>query len=345
MASITAVSTALPENTYDNADIVEAAGRWLGDDEDARLVFERFVSSSKVDTRHFVIPIDEVLGLNGARQRIACFEELGPELAVRGMRDALGQTRIDPKQVDVFITTSCTAPVIPALDTILIPRFGLSANVRRLPVYQHGCAGGVVGLSLAKSFADSGARVLLTSIECCSLVFQSSNHRKSNLVGSAIFGDGSASVLIEPGAASYSIVDTQSCLLPETRHLMGYDILDDGTHLRLDKELPSYLTKAVPELVREFLGRNGLTEKDVPWWLFHPGGAKILNFLEDAFALRPEQSCFARNALRKNGNLSSSAILFVLENFVAESNAPKGDKALILGVGPGLTIELVLVEV
>ena len=243
-------------------------------------------------------------------------------------------------------------PIVPALDTHLINSLGLRNDIVRVPIYQYGCVGGAAGLSLASSLATTGKRVLVLSVELCSLGFQSGDHRGSSLVGSAIFADGAACAVIAPPTAQdgkatigdLKFLGSQSFVVPNSTHLMGYDILDGGTHLRLDRELPSALAAQAPSRVKQFLALHGLTADDVAWWLFHPGGVKVLQSLEETFALRAEQSRFSWNVLSQHGNMSSASILFVIADFISSGAARPGDKALVFGVGPGLTIELILLE-
>lgn len=201
-----------------------------------------------------------------------------------------------------------------------------------------------MGLSLANKFARHGQIAMLTSVELCSLVFQPTDVSPGHLVGAALFGDGAASALITPHDTGLRIVDTLSYLIPDTRHLMGYDILDTGMHLRLDKELPKNLALTVPDLVHGFLASHSLRAADINWWLFHPGGVKILGYLEQAFSLEARQCPWSRQVLREVGNLSSATILFVIKEFMDSQVAAPGDYALAVGIGPGLTIELILLQ-
>ncbi len=345
MPSIQCVATAVPQNRYDNDQILGAAEIWLKDEPTQRALFQRFVSSSQTAYRHFVQPISSVLDLNGMSGRAKLFEthapQLGEECIVRACRTAA----VDPREVGTFIFTSCSIPVIPSVDGMLVHRLRMNPAVRRLPIYQHGCAGGVIGLALANTFCEaSDAPVLLTSVELCSLGFQSADLTSGNLVGSAIFGDGAASVVVSPSDEGLCFVASQSLLLEDSRRMMGYDIMDDGSHLRLDKELPSFLAENIPQIVPEFLSRHGLRVKDVPWWLFHPGGAKILNCLDEVFSLQPDQAQWARQVLRHFGNLSSASILFVLSEFLKSDVYSDREPVLMVGVGPGMTIELILFE-
>ncbi len=344
MPSIRSVGTALPKYEYRNSDILSAAKVWLANQPTEMALFERFVASAQTEKRFFIQPLDAILELGGMSKRSAMFEDVGVNLGAESLLKAVETAKLDPAEIDSFIFTSCSSPVIPSIDANIMERMNLSRSVNRLPIYQHGCAAGVIGLSLANRFAQSGEQVALTSVELCSLGFQFNDYTAGNLVGSAIFGDGSASVVVSPDNDGMVFVDSQSVLTKDSRHLMGYDLYDDGAHLRLNKELPGFLAKYVPPLTHTFLERNGMQAKDVKWWLFHPGGVKILNCLEQSFALDPEQAPWARTALREYGNLSSSSILFVTSEFLKSKAYKDRDRVMMVGVGPGLTVELILFE-
>lgn len=344
MPSIRSVGTALPQVRYDNEEIIRAARIWLDGNPTESALFERFLASGQTETRHFVHPLEKILLLSGMKERSEIFERDGVALGLASLRSACETARMDPSVFDTLIFTSCSSPVIPSIDAALIAELPLDRSITRVPIYQHGCAGGVVGLALANKFAKLGSKVLLTSVELCSLGFQHNDHSAGHLVGSAIFGDGSASVVVTPEDSGLVFLDSQSVLTQNSHHMMGYDILDDGAHLRLNKELPGFLAQQIPDILPSFLGRHGLTTSDIRWWLFHPGGVKILNCLESAFAIEPSAACWAREVLRDVGNLSSASILFVTSEFLKSEVYRDRDLVLMVGVGPGLTVEMILFE-
>ncbi|MFM1847792.1 MAG: 1,3,6,8-tetrahydroxynaphthalene synthase [Pseudomonadota bacterium] len=344
MPSIIAVESALPPFRYEIDGVAAAGARWLQSSPEAAKLFERFLRSSETGSRNFSFDLREVLELKGLKKRGELFEEFAPILGAQALSAALQQARLPATAVASLVFTSCSCPSIPSVDALVVERVGLSRSVGRLPVYQHGCAGGVIGLELACDLAKTRGVVACTAVELCSLVFQPQNNRPAQLVGSAIFADGAAAAIVSPDERGLVYLDHQSSLLPNTRHLMGYDIFDDGFHLRLDRDLPQALADVTPGLVGEFLGRHGLESTDVHYWLFHPGGVKILDFLERSFGLHGDQSRWSREVLRTVGNLSSATILFVLKAFLESKVAVPGDKVLMMGIGPGLTIELILFE-
>lgn len=343
MSTVRAVGSALPEFCADNSAVLQAATEWLRDEPDKIPLFTRFLESSRTKHRYFAIPPSEIISQDSLEQRSQRFEALAPRLAAAALDQCLRKSLVKPQDIDALIFSSCSCPLIPAPDTYLIEEFGLRRDILRIPTYQCGCAGGVFGLGVVQELSPSISTIAIVSAELCSLVFQPSNTSTSHLVGAALFGDGAAAAVVtkEPGAG-LQLLAHQSYLLPNSRNLMGYDIRDTGSHLRLDRELPPALLKYIPNIVQEFLRSNHTSTDHIKWWLFHPGSSKILGYLDEMFSLGEDQAPWSKEVLARVGNLSSATILFVLEDFLT-SRAPKeGDQVLILGIGPGLTIELIL---
>lgn len=342
MTYISSVYCKTPSNRYSTEEIIDRS-RTRFEDKEAFEIFAKFLNSAKIDSRAFALKIEEIFALNGNEERAELFLKRGRELGYDVASKLLAQANAAPGEVGGLVFASCSVPTIPSLETLLMQDLALSPTTVRVPVYQYGCAGGAAGLSLASSLAKECGEVMLLSVELCSLVYQGEDLSRGNLVGSALFADGAAGVLVSNKKGALRLIASQSYLIPESHDLMGYYLKDEGSHLKLDKELPKRLAEVVPSLVENFLRINSTPSID--WWLFHPGGVKILDILEETFNLRSSQCSFAKEVLRKNGNMSSASILFVLENFLSSGSQSAGDKVLMLGIGPGLSVELLLFEV
>lgn len=342
MSAVAALALALPQHTYTSEQILAAARQWLRQSPSELALFERFVQSSRIEQRSFAIPIKEIVGLRGIKQRSEIFGREGTALATQAVEKALADSSISPSDVGALVFSSCTAPLIPSPDVGVMNALGFPEELLRVPLYQHGCVGGAVGLSLARQFAEQGMTTLVVAVELCSLSFQGDDLSGGSLVGTALFADGAACAVVRPGGSGLGFVDAATFLIPEAQHLMGFDFLDDGWHLRLDKDLPSMLTLYLQRVIPEFLFRNGVAIQDVRHWLLHPGGAKILDATGEAFGLDREVLRWSWNVLSRYGNLSSATVLFVLHDFLRAHEWQKGEHVLLFGVGPGLTVQLIL---
>jgi alkylresorcinol/alkylpyrone synthase len=345
MTCIDGVETSSPDFKLEKKELPVLTEKWLKENTNTKEKFLRISGNCGVESRYFVMPYEEILKLKGLESRAAVFEEMGEKLLGQAVEKLISKSRFSPSAFSDFIFTSCSVPVIPSIDAKIVLRTNFPNTISRTPVFQHGCAGGVAGLSLGCRLASLGKPVMLTSLEICSLVFQYGNTAGSQLVGASIFADGAGAMLLSPSKGILNYIDSVSFLIPNSRELMGYDLYDDGFHLRLDRELPSVLIEQAPEIIKSFLEKHDFTKEDINYWLFHPGGKKILDFLVDKFRLEDSQCHWARDVLRENGNMSSATIYFVIDNFLKSAPLEEGQKTLVMGIGPGLTIELVLFEV
>lgn len=341
MPSISAIGTSLPNFRYSLRDMDDVGAEWLGASPSEQALFKRFLESSKMENRQYVMPAADVLKLKGLSERNIHFQKYGPDLGEQSFRNAINGA---PTDINTLLFTSCSCPAIPSIDALILERVGLPRTSLRVPIFQQGCAGGVVGLQLAAALSKCRGPVALTAVELCSLVFQGVNPNRAQIVGAAIFADGAATAIVSPEDKGLTLRASQSFLIPNSRHLMGYDLLDDGFHLLLEREIPSILAEYTKPVVAEFLAAQNLKGSDIKHWLFHPGGVKILDMLEAGLGLTRDQTWPAWHVLSKIGNLSSATVLFVLKEFLGATKLAHGDRAMMVGVGPGLTLELILFE-
>ena len=343
LARLAGCASAFPRGIVDQATTIAGLQRLFPaeDPEKIRGIVER----SGVEQRRIVPSVAEILAQSTFTERNRRYREDARTLALEATRAVLARTRTDPERVDVLIDVSCTGLTIPALDVELSPLLGLRADVRRVPITESGCAAGALALGIAGTFASTGACVLVVAVEICSLTLIQDDRSRTNLVSAALFGDGAAAALLVP-ADSGGGPRLEACashLVPDTREAMGFDVGTHGLRILLQRELPLVLEGSLRPAIERFLAAHGRSVDSIGLHLVHPGGRRILDAYQAAFEL-PEGALFAsRESLRRYGNLSSASILTVLE-LALERGFPldPGKEALVIGVGPGLSLELSL---
>jgi predicted naringenin-chalcone synthase len=158
-------------------------------------------------------------------------------------------------------------------------------------------------------------------------------------VAHSIFADGAAAVVLAASDGSRAplveLGPARTHLEPGTRGALTWELRDDGFAIHLAPELPAIVGRNVARFVAPLLeGADPARSFD---WLVHPGGAAILRAVERALGLQREALASAWSVLRRLGNTSSAAILYVLEEALPE--IPPGGEGVMLGFGPGLTFE------
>ena len=150
-------------------------------------------------------PIDWYLKPLGWPERTSAYLEGACQLFVDAAARALDAAELArPSRHDRPI--SSTGIATPSLEARVAGRMGFRADIERVPVFGLGCAGGVSGFSIASRLACSrpGSIVLLVAVEVCTLAFRLDELTKSNIVATALFGDGAAACVLrayEGGAA------------------------------------------------------------------------------------------------------------------------------------------------
>jgi alkylresorcinol/alkylpyrone synthase len=188
---------------------------------------------------------------------------------------------------------------------------------------------------------------VLLSVELCSLTLQREDLSVANLISSGLFGDGAAAVVVAGAGRELKgprIVATQSVFYPGTEEVMGWDVSERGFRIVLSPEVPEMAHKHLGRDVDEFLAGMGLSRKDIGSWLLHTGGPKVLEAMQDALGLRSGELEVSWNCLRKTGNLSSTSVLVVLEEFLEKRRPKPGTRSLLAAMGPGFCSELILIE-
>lgn len=322
----------------------------LTSDPAKRALLERVHAASGVATRHLALPLPDYASLRSFTAANDAFIELGTDLAVTAARTALRDAGLRPREVDFVFFTSVTGVAAPSLDALLVQHLGLRPDVRRLPSFGLGCAGGAAGLGHVHDHvtAHPGHVALLVSVELCSLTIQHGDDSAANLVASGLFGDGGAAVVVvgdeHPAAARPDrprIVDATAHLYPGTADQLGWRVGGSGFGIVLAPGLPAVVEQNLADDVRALLEPHDLKSRDVASWVVHAGGPRIVDAVRDALDLDDDDVAATREVLATTGNLSSASVLHVLARAVQRPHSA-GEWGVALAFGPGVAAELAL---
>jgi alkylresorcinol/alkylpyrone synthase len=175
--------------------------------------------------------------------------------------------------------------------------------------------------------------VLFLVVELCALTFRKRDQSKSNIIATALFGDGAAAALLESEADGPVIGSWGEYTWPDSLDVMGWNITDDGLGVLFSRDIPTLVRTQFREATDRFLAARGLSLGDVDAFVCHPGGAKVVAALEEAFGIPEGTLDAAREVLRDYGNMSAATVLFVLERMLARSHG----RYLMTALGPGFT--------
>lgn len=277
----------------------------------------------------------------GTKARMEVFRQTAPQLCEDAVVDCLSKTKIEAFEITHLILVSCTGMVAPGVELELMKRLHLDDSVERYCVHFMGCYAAFTGLKLADKIvkAEPDAKVMLVSVELCTLHFQK-EYVEDNILANSLFGDGAAAALVMKSDSGLKIKSYLSQVLREGEGDMAWGIGDFGFEMRLSKYIPSLLDQGIKQLKEVF--EKKFKFSTVENFAIHPGGKQILQKVQEAFGLPKSVNAHAMEVLSQFGNMSSATILFVLERMMHDDTIQ--GEILTMGFGPGLTLETLLLE-
>jgi alkylresorcinol/alkylpyrone synthase len=337
------LATSVPNHRYEQS-VVRDNSHLLFDRNKADLarlmpIFE----NAGIDMRYSCMPLEWYLAPHGWVERSRLFTEHAVDLLCEATQKALDRAGLATGDIDTVVAVSTTGVATPSLDALVIERLGLRRDTRRLPIFGLGCAGGVTGLARAIDLARAlpGSNVLYLVVELCTLTFRHGDNSKSNVVASALFGDGAAAAIISTEGPGPAFGPAGEHTWSQSLDIMGWRVQEDGLGVLFSRDIPALVRAEIRPIADAFLSSHGAAVKDLDGVVCHPGGAKVLDALEEAFGLPPGGLSIARGVLRDYGNMSAATVLFVLERTLAEA---RSGRYLMSALGPGFSVGLQLLD-
>jgi alkylresorcinol/alkylpyrone synthase len=304
--------------------------------------------NTEIQKRYSCVPLEWYDRAHGWPERNRIYLASALDLLEAVTKQVLCSTGRHKDDIDSIVVVSTTGIATPSLDALLIERMGLRSTVERLPIFGFGCAGGVLGLARAGSQAAvaPGKTVLFLVVELCALSFRRDDWSKSNIVATALFGDGAAAALLSTEGEGPALVAAGEHTWPGSLEVMGWEVADDGLRAIFSRDIPKLVTTRLQDAASQFLARHGLAIDKIDRFVCHPGGAKVIAALEHAFGLGQGALVEARAVLRDYGNMSAATVMFVLERMLAKARATgtRWDRALMNALGPGFTAGFLVID-
>jgi alkylresorcinol/alkylpyrone synthase len=332
---LVALKSAVPPFVLDQSEVAERARQLFREGKDITRLMPVFENTG-IARRYSCVPIDWYAQPHGWIDRTQLYVDHAVALLEKVTLALLEEANLPKDAIDTIVVASTTGIATPSLDALLVERMGLRRDIQRLPIFGLGCAGGVVGLSRAAALAKAApaSRVLFLVVELCALTFRKSDISKSNIVATALFGDGAAGAILSTEGTGPQVAENGEYSWPASLDIMGWDVEEDGLKARFSQSIPALVQSDFRGLLDEFLARHKIALRDIDAFACHPGGAKVLDALEDAFALPRGGLEDSRSILRDYGNMSAATALFVAQRMGVRH---KRQRTLMTALGPGFS--------
>src|ERR1700744_377541 len=328
-----AVKTAVPPFTIDQSEAAPRARALFAGRRDIDRMMPIFVNTG-IDRRYSCVPIEWYLEPHGWKDRTKLYVDNAVNLLEQVANKLLAELKLSKDDIDGIVVASTPGIATPSLDALVVERMQLRRDIRRLPIFGLGCAGGVIGISRAADMASArpGSKVMFLTVELCALTFRKDDLSKSNVVAAALFGDGAAGAILSTDGDGPRFGASGEYTWPDSLNIMGWDVEEDGLKAIFSQSIPSLVTNEFPKVLHDFLQKNDIKLSDIEKFACHPGGAKVLDALEVAFGIEHGALTDSRAVLRDYGNMSAVTVMFVLDRMDWRTG-PK--RTLLTALGPG----------
>ena len=275
-------------------------------------------------------------------RRVVSKNESGLSLCVKASREALLNSKTDPKDIDLIIVCTTTPDKLyPSMSCMLQGELGaLNAACFDLSA---ACSGFVYGIVTASQFIYTGEckNILLVGVDIHSRFLNWSERSVSIL-----FGDGAGAVLMT------------RCLAKEDE-VLGYVIKsrsDVSLDLALDNQNTAYAElqktkepnfvkmngkavyqfalEVVPDIVNQLLDNINLKNSDIDYFVPHQANQRIIDSCAKKLGFKENQVI---SNIEKVGNTSSASIPIAVYDGLLKGKIKAPSKVLMVGFGAGLT--------
>ncbi|RIW33089.1 type III polyketide synthase [Bacillus salacetis] len=355
MPKIVNVETAIPPYCVKQAEAAIFAENLFSESfRDIKRLMPVF-QNGDIEARHFVHDLEWFKRTRSFQEKNDSFISNAVELGTEAVRKCIENSpSVDYENIDAIITVCSTGLATPSLEARIMNNLPFPEQVKRIPIWGLGCAGGASGLSRAYEYclAFPKANVLVLTVELCSLTFQHGDRSKSNLIGTSLFADGTACTLVCGDDSPVlkvvnrplpAIFGTQSTTMKNSLDVMGWDVKDDGLFVVFSKDIPAIVESWLKPNVEKLLMHYDLSLGDIKHFIAHPGGKKVLDAYGSSLGLDPKLLDSSREILRRFGNMSSATIQYVLKDHLTKAAQP-GEIGLGVALGPGFSSELLLMR-
>jgi alkylresorcinol/alkylpyrone synthase len=342
--SLLSLAIAVPPHVVEQSEAKVRAREAFGGN---KALFDRLAGvfdNAGIARRHIVAPQDWYMHGHGWHERNTVYLKAAEQLFIDASASAIEKAGLKPDEIDGVVTVSTTGIATPSLDARAFAKVGFRPDVRRVPVFGLGCAGGVNGLALTSrlALADPGSVWLFVTVETCSISIRLDSDDPAAVVATALFGDGAAAAVVTSGLHSLArITGSAEKLWPDTLRIMGWDVDDPGLSVVFDRAIPPFIEENLAEAVDQMCAKLGIVRDDIDRFCCHPGGVKVIDAIESALELPQGELNLEREVLHDYGNMSAPTVLFVLERLL-ERGLP--DKVMMAAFGPGFTCAGMLLE-
>jgi 3-oxoacyl-[acyl-carrier-protein] synthase-3 len=272
------------------------------------------------------------------------------DLALGAARQVLERTGVQPAELDIILVATCTPDYLfPA--TACLVQAELGADDAMACDLQAACSGFLYGFTYAAGLISGGlaANALLIGAEGLTR-FTDYTDRRSCI----LFGDGAGAALLRPSRDGGRVLHAElgaEGSRPEILYVPAGGARKPATHGTVDehehymhlrgREVFKAAVNKLIELVQRIPDKTGVCLDDIKVVIPHQSNVRIINAAMERTGMDPRK---AYTNIDRVGNTSAASIPLAAAEAVERGVLERGDLALLLAFGGGLTWAAMLIR-
>ncbi len=322
-AAITAVATYVPDRIVTNADL-----------------------SQRLDTS------DEwIVTRTGIRERRAGAPgETTASMGAEAVRRLMAERSLEPGEIEALIVATVTPDMVfPATACLIQDRLGLPRSWGY--DLSAACSGFLYALTSGAQLVASGVhrKVVVVGADLMSAIIDPIDRTTA-----VLFGDGAGAVLLEPAEPGFGVLDfvhrvdgsgaDDLYMLAggSRRPARAQTVAGREHYLRQNgRAVFKFAVTAMADCIEALLARHRLTPADLTAVIPHQANQRILDATADRLGLPRERMV---SVIERYGNTTAATLPLALDHAVRCGKLRRGDLAVLVAVGAGLTLGATLVR-
>ncbi len=264
------------------------------------------------------------------------------DLAFEASKKAIEKSKIKVEDIDVIIIATVSGEMpLPATACILQKKLGISAVAFDISA---ACSGFMYGLSVAKSFIESGAykTVLLVGGEVLTRITDWTDRNTC-----VLFGDGAGAMILQASETETDVLALHLGADGNYTNLLNipaggtaipttHETVDKKQHFikMSGKEVFKIAVVKMAEAARKALELSGKKDEDVALYIPHQANLRIIEAVGKKLGVAKEKIYVN---VHKYGNMSAATTIIALDEAISSGAAKKGDIITVMAFGGGLT--------
>lgn len=304
---------------------------------------ERILSNK--DLEKMVETTDEwIVTRTGMKERrIASESEFASTMGIKAAQKALDKAGITPEELDLILVATITPDYLFPSTAALVQAEIQAFNAACMD-FQAACTGFIYGLSMAKSFIESGSykKILLIATEKLSSIV---NYEDRNTC--VLFGDGAAAAVLTDEGKGLEVEAvnlgadgelSQLLILPAggSRHPASIETVQNNQHyISMEgKEVFKHAVRRMESAIQQCLESHQLSQSQLDWLIPHQANERIIDAIAKRFEINRDR---VYKTVQKYGNTSASSVPIALNELLETKQVSDGDHVALVSFGAGFT--------